>query len=72
MTGSNWPGFGNDKRVGSQFFVLLDDTWPNKFEQAVASTTIVHPIETLFREVLSHARASLSVLLPKTLDHKEM
>jgi hypothetical protein len=52
MTGSNWPGFGDDKRVGSQFFVLLNDIWPNTFEPAQAATSIVHPIEGLFREVL--------------------
>lgn len=56
MTGSNWPGFGDDKRVGSQFFVLLNDIWPNSFEPASAVTTIVHPIEGLFREVLMHTR----------------
>lgn len=62
MTGSNWRGFGNDKRVGSQFFVLLDNIWPNNFEQTVASTTIVHTIETLFREVLSHAKIEIAIM----------
>lgn len=55
MTGSNWPGFGDDKRVRKQFFVLLKDIWPNTFESSTATTSIVHPIEVLFREVLSHA-----------------
>jgi hypothetical protein len=56
MTGSNWPGFGDDKRVSKQFFVLLKDIWPNTFESSSAETSIVHPIEVLFREVLSHAK----------------
>lgn len=56
MTGSNWPGFGDDKRVGKQFFVLLNDIWPNTFEASAATASIVHPIESLFHEVLSHAR----------------
>jgi hypothetical protein len=57
MTGSNWLGFGNDKRVGKQFFVLLDDIWPNTFEPSSTTTSIVHPIEKLFHEVLSHAKS---------------
>ena len=56
MTGSNWPGFGDDMRVSKQFFVLLRDIWPNTFEFSTATTSIVHPIEVLFREVLSHAK----------------
>lgn len=57
MTGSNWPGFGDDKRVGKQFFVLLDNIWPNTFESSPTTTSIVHPIEGLFRELLSHAKS---------------
>jgi hypothetical protein len=56
MTGSNWPGFGDDKRVGNQFFVLLNKIWPNTFEPVAAVTTIVHPIEGLFQKILSHAK----------------
>lgn len=56
MTGSNWPGFGHDKRVGKQFFVLLDDIWPNKFEPLSTTTSIVHPIEQLFRRILFHSK----------------
>lgn len=55
MTGSNWPGFGDDDRVGKQFFVLLNDIWPDKFETATAEATIGHPIEGLLRTVLSHS-----------------
>lgn len=56
MTGSNWPGFGDDKRVGKQFFVLLNNIWPNTFEASAATESIVHPIERLFSEILSHAK----------------
>ena len=56
MTASNWPGFGADKRVGKQFFVMLGDIWPNAFE-ASAKSRIVHPIEGLIREVLFHAKS---------------
>lgn len=56
LTGSNWQGFGDDKRVGSQFFVLLNDIWPNSFDPEESATAIVHSIESLFREVLSHAK----------------
>jgi len=54
MTGRNWPGFGNDIRVGKQFFVLLNDIWPNTFD--ASSTVVVHMIEGLFCEILNHAR----------------
>lgn len=57
MTGSNWPGFGDDTRVGQQFFVLLKDTWPNLFEVSATATTVFHPIEAIFREVVNHATA---------------
>ena len=56
MTGSNWHGFGDDKRAGTQFFVLLKDIWPEKFESSEASNYIVNPIEKLLIEVLSHAK----------------
>lgn len=55
MTGSNWSGFGSDVRTGNQFFVLLNDIWPNTFEPATAPSAIAHPIESLFRKILLHA-----------------
>lgn len=54
MTGSNWPGFGDDTRVGQQFFVLLQDIWPGQFDEN-APHTIVHRVETLISQVLAHA-----------------
>lgn len=56
LTRSNWPGFGDDKRTGRQFFVLLNDGWPTTFEASSATASIVHPIESLFHEVLFHAK----------------
>lgn len=60
MTGSNWSGFGNAQRVGKQFFVLLDDIWPNKFEPTKGENAIVHTIESLFLEILEHAKKHTS------------
>jgi hypothetical protein len=54
MTDINWPGFGDDARVGQQFFVLLKDIWPGQFDEN-ASHTIVHRVETLISQVLRHA-----------------
>lgn len=54
MTGSNWPGFGDDLRVGDQLFVLLDDIWPREFDESVRSS-IVHRVESLIRGIMQHA-----------------
>jgi hypothetical protein len=56
MTGSNWGGFGSDARIGKQFFVLLENRWPQDVD--LISTEIVglkHSIEGLFREIFLHA-----------------
>lgn len=55
MTGSNWPGFGKDERVGKQFFVILNKIWPIDFEIENVESAITTPIESLFEEILSHA-----------------
>ena len=55
MTGSNWQGFGNDTRVGKQFFVLLKDTWPRDFVETSASQ-IEHRIECLISCLVAHAK----------------
>lgn len=54
MTASNWPGFGDDARVGQQFFVLLEDIWPREFDESTPGA-IVHRVESLIAEVLRHA-----------------
>ena len=56
MTGRNWHGFGDDKRVGKKFFVLLNNIWPNTFDTAMTTSALVHPIEGLISEVLSHTK----------------
>lgn len=55
MTASNWPGFGDDARVGQQFFVLLDDIWSRDFDENNPQT-IVHRVEALISEILRHAQ----------------
>ena len=54
MTASNWPGFGDDSRVGQQFFVMLQDIWPREFDESM-SNTIVHRVESLIDEIVRHA-----------------
>ncbi|MCP2085939.1 UNVERIFIED_ORG: hypothetical protein J2Y81_001956 [Paraburkholderia sediminicola] len=60
MTGSNWPGFGDDRRIGSQFFLLLHELWPSRFDESAVDLGIAHPIEKLFKEVLSHAESAVA------------
>jgi hypothetical protein len=67
MTGSNWGGFGDDHRVGKQFFVLLDQIWPNHFEVSDSGNkSLVHPIESLFNEIYVHANGELPFQLDRT------
>lgn len=54
MTTSNWKGFGDDNRVGTQFFVLLNNIWPINFDPEAAANTIVHPIEHLIQALLDN------------------
>jgi hypothetical protein len=56
MTASNWSGFGDDQRVGKQFFVLLHDTWPRDLSE-YSSAYIVHRVEQLVAELLAHTEA---------------
>lgn len=56
MTRSNWSGFGTDSRVGKQFFVLLQDTWPRDAAMHEAEQR-VHRLEELIGEVLRHTEA---------------
>jgi hypothetical protein len=60
MTGSNWPGFGNDSRVGNQFFVLLRDSSPRDYLET-ATGQIDHRIETLISSLMDHANPNPSV-----------
>ena len=55
LTGSNWPGFGDDNRVNQQFFVLLKDIQPEEFEVFSSNAQVDKPIEGLITSVLSSA-----------------
>lgn len=52
MTGRNWPGFGDDSRVGNQFFVLLNDTSPRDFIESSVSQ-IKSRIEVLISSLVA-------------------
>jgi hypothetical protein len=56
MTGSNWSGFGDDPRAGTQFFALLRDVWPRDVVEPLA-TLIAHRVEELILALvgLDHA-----------------
>lgn len=61
MTGSNWGGFGDDERIGQQFFVLLREHWPLDVDLSKPSIEgLMHPIESLFSEVFTHAGVNKS------------
>jgi len=56
MSEINWPGFGNDSRVGQQFFALSKDIWPLNITQANIDKAIATPIELLFTQVIQIAK----------------
>jgi hypothetical protein len=56
LTGSNWGGFGDDIRVGKQFFVLLKNASPARFEISFLEDFICHPIEMLITEILDKTK----------------
>lgn len=58
MTGSNWPGFGDDTRVGKQLFMLMHDAWPREFDEE-SQQLIAHRLETLVSELLLHAKIEI-------------
>jgi hypothetical protein len=58
LTGKNWLGFGDDQRVGNQFFVLLNDIWAADFSNSVNQSSIAHPIEKLLQNILALPSAS--------------
>lgn len=57
MSGSNWNGFKDDHRVGIQFFVLLDKTWPRDLDIPIPTDVIVHPFEAFLGAVVDCLRA---------------
>lgn len=56
MSGSNWAGFGDDSRVGSQFFVLLDKTWPPYLTLPINKKVIVTPLEALIKTLVENLK----------------
>ena len=63
MTGSNWTGFGNDSRVGNQFFVILNEIWPREFDES-RRTAIVHRVEQLIEKIVGHVNVSRNLAKP--------
>ncbi len=53
MTGSNWPGFGDDTRVNQKFFMLLKDILPKEFEVTASDSQVDHPIEGMIAAILN-------------------
>jgi hypothetical protein len=52
MSSSNWPGFGEDPKVGKQFFCLLKDAWPTQLSIPPDKNMLCPtPIEDLFQRI---------------------
>jgi len=51
LTGSNWPGFGNDHRIRKQFFVLLSEVGPRHFEESTTDQ-LADKIELLIMAIV--------------------
>lgn len=47
MTGNNWGGFGDNRRLGNQYFCLLHDVWPSGYNN---KSQILTPIENLLKQ----------------------
>lgn len=54
LTGKNWPGFGENLRVGKQFFIMLKDTWPRDFIET-SSSQLKDRVEVLISTLIAHA-----------------
>lgn len=51
LSGGNWPGFGEDKRINKQFFVLLNKIWPRDYDIS-QKDAIGHRLETLINSII--------------------
>jgi hypothetical protein len=52
MSGCNWSGFGDDPRVGKQFFCLLNNNiWPTDISSLINLDLIENRIEKLFEQI---------------------
>jgi hypothetical protein len=62
MSGSNWPGFGNDSRVEKQLFCLLkSNIWPTYLPINHDENVLENRIEKLFDQLVN-LRSSISFL----------
>lgn len=50
MTGENWGGFGDHKKLNEYFYCLLKDLWPTSFR---SEDQIFTPIEKLFEIIIN-------------------
>ena len=48
MTGLNWSGFGDNSKLNSSYFCLLNDIWPTTYSD---KTQIFTPIEGLIKQL---------------------
>jgi hypothetical protein len=51
MSSCNWPGFGDDLKVGKQLFCLLNG-WPTALSTIPTSEMLYTPIESLLEQLL--------------------
>ncbi len=50
MTTENWPGFGDSRNIGRQFFAL-SKVWPTEVNPENVDEAIEMPIELLFKRI---------------------
>lgn len=63
MSSCNWPGFGDDLKVGEQLFCLLKDVWTTELSLPPAQITLHTPIEKLFEQFVSLKSSTSGVLV---------
>jgi hypothetical protein len=51
MTSVNWSSFGDDPRVGTELFCLLNEVWPAFMSKDFDESIILNPIEPLLEQV---------------------
>lgn len=52
MSSSNWPGFGEDPKIGKQWFCLLNNKWPTQLSTPPEKSMLYPtPIEDLFKRI---------------------
>jgi hypothetical protein len=60
LTEDNWPGFGDNPKVGDQYFAL-SKLWPSAVNLDQPEDSICNPVEPLFRQLRDLGRARASV-----------